>query len=198
MVVSLNEVEALCAKAARGAGCGWGVADDIARAARWMAERQLDWSAPLSRLLGAPRLADHLRPVFHVADLLPGASPGDTWRLEGCEPVWTMAILSVALHAGTLTLDLAWDGGDARLKPGGGVGAQTPWPAFEALGPRSVDITARAGAPALDHVIAATARRRPVPRAAWDALETVAARTYVAASPQSRNAGAGGARVDAE
>ncbi len=193
--MSLNEVEAVSAKAARGAGAGWGVAEDVARAARWMAERGFDWSTPLLRLLDADAAAAHLRPVFHVADLLPGAGPGDTWRLDGCEPVWVAAVLSAALHGRDLGLDLALDTGLARLRADGGV--STAEPVGDLLAPRPVTVTARSPAPPLLHDLPATARRSAVPVNTWHALEAYAARTTVPASARSR-AGAGGGRVDAD
>ncbi len=198
VVASLNEVEALAAKAVRGAGAGWGVADDVARAVRWMAERRFDWSAPLLRLLGDAAGLGRLGGVFEVADLFPGADPGEEWHVGACEPIWAVAILSAALHSGALTLDLAWDGALMRLRPDGGAGARTPWAGLETLGPRSIGIKAGSAMPALPYGMTTAPGRRPVSRAAWDVIESYAARTYVAASARSRTAGAGGERIDAD
>src|SRR5262249_9130674 len=41
MIVSLNEVETTILKAARGAGMAWGLAEEAAQAARWLAARRL-------------------------------------------------------------------------------------------------------------------------------------------------------------
>jgi hypothetical protein len=50
--MSLNEVETLAAKAARGAGLSWGGAEEIGRAARLLARAGRDWPA-LVLALGA-------------------------------------------------------------------------------------------------------------------------------------------------
>ena len=49
--LSLNEVESLCAKAVHGVGYPWGVAADIAKAVRWLAERNLSGLEPLAQAL---------------------------------------------------------------------------------------------------------------------------------------------------
>ncbi|MDM5147915.1 DUF3726 domain-containing protein [Candidatus Persebacteraceae bacterium Df01] len=41
MIYSLNEIETLARKAARGAGLPWGIAEETGVAARWLAARQL-------------------------------------------------------------------------------------------------------------------------------------------------------------
>lgn len=51
MELSLNEVETLAARAARGAGYSWGEADETGRAARWLARAGFDWSRLLRRVL---------------------------------------------------------------------------------------------------------------------------------------------------
>lgn len=48
---SLNEVEALARKAARGAGYEWGLADEAAAATRWLCAQGLDGCAVLSQWL---------------------------------------------------------------------------------------------------------------------------------------------------
>lgn len=194
--VSLNEVEQLCAKAARGMGAGWGVAEDIARAVRWMARRKLNWSAPMLRMVESEAGADRLRPTFHVADLLAAGRPGDSWKIEGCEPIWTLAILSAALQGRDMSLDVAWDGCVARLQAAGSCSTNHPMVPLEALGPRPIVVTAApAAAPAFLNAITVLARRSDVTSTTWQKLQTCAARTYVASSEQSR-AGAGGTRAD--
>ncbi|MGQ3356404.1 MAG: DUF3726 domain-containing protein [Phreatobacter sp.] len=50
--LSLNEVETLAAKAARGAGLSWGGAEEIGRAARRLARAGADWPALVLALDG--------------------------------------------------------------------------------------------------------------------------------------------------
>lgn len=47
MSLSFNEIEAIALKAARGAGVSWGLAEEAAFAARWLAERGFDWAEAL-------------------------------------------------------------------------------------------------------------------------------------------------------
>ena len=54
--LSLNETEELCAKAARGCGHPWGVAYDIAKAVRWLAERGVSGLGALAGLLADDEL----------------------------------------------------------------------------------------------------------------------------------------------
>ncbi len=51
MSLSLNEVEALTKKAARGAGYTWGLAEEAAKATRWLCARDLDGCEALADLL---------------------------------------------------------------------------------------------------------------------------------------------------
>ncbi|KIC41387.1 hypothetical protein RA27_08925 [Ruegeria sp. ANG-R] len=51
MSFSLNEVEATAKRAARGAGYAWGVAEEAAKATRWLCAQGIDGAAELTRLL---------------------------------------------------------------------------------------------------------------------------------------------------
>ncbi|QDG76383.1 DUF3726 domain-containing protein [Labrenzia sp. PHM005] len=53
MTMSLNEVEALAKKAARGAGYPWGGAEEAAMATRWLCARDIDGCLELAELLVA-------------------------------------------------------------------------------------------------------------------------------------------------
>ena len=53
MTYSLGEIEALCLKAARGAGFPWGLAEDAGRAVRWLEARGQNGAAALAGLLSA-------------------------------------------------------------------------------------------------------------------------------------------------
>ena len=44
---SLNEIDSLCQKAARGAGLDWGLAEEAGFAAAWLAARGADGAAAL-------------------------------------------------------------------------------------------------------------------------------------------------------
>lgn len=51
MIYSLSEIDANCKKAARGAGFSWGYAEEIGKAARWLAAYQLPGVALLAQYL---------------------------------------------------------------------------------------------------------------------------------------------------
>lgn len=53
MSYALNEVEATAKRAARGAGYDWGLAEEAAKATRWLCAQGLDGAAVLARLLEA-------------------------------------------------------------------------------------------------------------------------------------------------
>lgn len=55
LTLSLNEIETLCAKATRGAGFSWGLAEDAGRAAGWLTMRGIDGADALLSVLDGSR-----------------------------------------------------------------------------------------------------------------------------------------------
>ncbi|MFT5446023.1 MAG: hypothetical protein ACI9DC_001185 [Gammaproteobacteria bacterium] len=51
MIFSLNEIETMAKRAARGAGLDWGLAEESAKAVRWLAERDLPGAQSRAQLL---------------------------------------------------------------------------------------------------------------------------------------------------
>ncbi|VDC33604.1 DUF3726 domain-containing protein [Pseudogemmobacter humi] len=125
--LSLNEVENLAMKAARGAGLSWGQAEDLGRAARWLAGEGCDWASDLLALLESPDLHDPDRCAatagLGLADRLPALSPGEVIRTGPLSmPRWLLPTLAHAAIAHGATLsgevgDLAFscDAGGLRL-----------------------------------------------------------------------------------
>lgn len=78
--LSLNEVETVAAKAARGAGLSWGGAEEIGKAARAMARAGMAWDEALLAAIGDEAVA--ATPGFELVvldrfapmDLAPGAT----------------------------------------------------------------------------------------------------------------------------
>lgn len=200
MILSLNEVEGTVLKAARGAGLAWGEAEDVAQAARWLAEQAVPWCATLARLL-ADRSA-YARPADRSADstrllcpLMAGLLIGDQLQsdhpltLENVAfPVWllpfaaerTSATRAVALDvdgARTLVLPDRIDG----IPPGQDVALKVRI--------EMVDVGPGARPPA-------RAARATVDPTAWKTLQTLETRTYVPVSEHSRIAGAGAGLTD--
>jgi len=87
MTFSLNEIEATSKRATRGAGYPWGLAEEAAKATRWLCENGFDGAAQLALLLQrdlAKNLSDHVP-----------QDPSMDWQGEGglC-PLATGATLS--------------------------------------------------------------------------------------------------------
>ena len=87
MNLSLNELESLCRKAARGAGFGWGAAEEAGRAARWLASFGLPGpDLLLARLARFDGPGEGGRPCgggnLPVQALSPRSLDGD-WRSAG-------------------------------------------------------------------------------------------------------------------
>jgi len=163
---SLNETQALCRKAARGAGMAWGLADDAGFAARWLEDRGQGGAAQLAALLPdwATRAEAGTCPIRRGtawADL--GQAPTD---LSDPEPLlWPF----LALVAAVTNVAVTWGAGNA-ISPDGGL----------TLSGKTQAVRGRA---APDAATIAT-------------LETFAARTYAPATEASRLAGAGAGTSD--
>ena len=65
---SLNEIEALAKKAARGSGCSWGVAEDAGRAVRWLEARGLPGAEALGTLLRGSKPSETLAIGCAISD----------------------------------------------------------------------------------------------------------------------------------
>ena len=170
--LSFNEVETLAAKAARGAGYGWGLAEDIGRAAAALAREGRDWSGDLLRLLEeAPGFvvsgaAGPRCPALMAAWVADAPPEGELRLADVARPVWL----------------------DALLRLRGEYRAEGDLEAARA------DVVVRRG-----RLPRPPAPGRPVlTRERLEALGALAARTYVPESESSRTRGAGGGRVDDE
>ena len=212
---SLNEVEALTAKAARGAGLPWGLAEDAAYAARWLASFGWPWAGPLLGLLStfAPRpiatdsaagetaLSDPeggaMSPLLcgpALADRAADMPAGSVRLILVAEPLWILPFAAQVSLATRRNVQVRV--GPVRVT----VARHRCWAAAGGLddvaGGRADVICALAPAPS------GTAERSRSDRAQvapgmWDRLAALAARTYVPASASSRARGAGaGLEVD--
>lgn len=193
VALSLNEAEALAAKAARGAGLSWGEAEDLGRAARWLAASGLDWATPLLGLLHSPEERAGLKGLFRAADRLaraPGHGPAGF-----CRPAWGLAVLAATAPDDT-SLSLCGPDFRVRLSPGGLASTDQDPFALAHAPPAEILVDASAGTPPLARLLAPNTRRSAVPAAQMGELGDLAARTYVPASEESRRLGAGGGRID--
>ncbi|WP_181170362.1 MULTISPECIES: DUF3726 domain-containing protein [unclassified Mesorhizobium] len=189
--LSLNEVETLSAKAARGGGFSWGLAEDIGRAARRIAVEDDKWGVAMLSL------AENVQSFAP-----PDPARAARWRKgEADKPAETPLC---PIRTAALLLD---DPLPASALPLAIVGVGLPiW--LDAMLRRSALRVARPVGPATraDVVIEhrpeigqqPTGRRGAIDERTLAALNSFAARTYVPESERSRVRGAGGGRVDDE
>ncbi len=207
MSFSLNEIEATAKRATRGAGYAWGVAEEAAKATRWLCAQDVDGAAELARLLEygfAGAVTGHI----------PAGTQGD-WSGPGtlC-PLMTGALLSDRsdlLHAGPI-----------RIRQLAAPMMLLPFAAHAARNQGSVvtvtcgDFSAATDGAQLavandcpahaDHVEIALGGPLTAPRArqtratpdpaAWKTLNRFAHRTFAPATEESRLLGAGAGLSD--
>ncbi len=207
ITLTLSETQALCAKAMRGAGHPWALADEAGRAAAWLAGHGLPGATLILRLAQGPAGAAPEPAVGHWASPGPlcpvraGVALADHARLpEG--PRGPGLRLGRVVHPGLL---LPFAALTARLAGTGlalhfgadplliGAGGTLSGPAAGLCAMTGADLTL---APAV--VPEGKAPRVPlpnVPATVWQALERLALRTTVPPSATSRG-GAGAAGSD--
>lgn len=209
MICSLNEIEALSRKAARGAGMSWGLAEEAGKAVRWLSDNGFPGPWLLSELLsrndGRPYadLAPHpgsdgiararrgpLCPIIAgalICDRADDLKDGTTLRLgDVAMPLLLAPFACEAARTAGVTLHLSWAG--ATLDFGGSVplvsGDEGALVASETamvtLSRSAGEVTGKFHEGSGREVTNATVR----------ALESYAQRTYAPATAASR-AGAG-------
>jgi len=212
---SINEVEGLARRAARGAGLTWGLAEEAAKATRWLAARRLPCVNLLARHLHTndgvaydavvPDTSDTrwtarsglLCPVITgaaLSDIAKDITAGTRITLDAVAyPLLLSAFLGRAAKASGQGFELRWSGVTILCLPGG--------PCIEAREQGALEIDR-----ATDVTICATTgegqpiERRPeslhVAAEDWAVLKALAARTYVPATVESRMHGAGAGLSD--
>lgn len=208
MSFSLNEVEATAKKAVRGAGYPWGLAEEAAKATRWLCARDVDGCAALARVLTRFDGTDAFSIPIDTEEAIWKAQTGML-----C-PIATGAALSD--RAAVMGLDGVRIGDVAEpimLAPFAALCAQqletivtVAW--TDAVASTDGDQLGVEGSPkaSAKHVAVRTGgvvnrpnRRttRAIPAAkAWDTLNRFAHRTYAPATEESRLKGAGAGLSD--
>ena len=202
---SLNEVEAMAAKAARGAGLSWGLCEDTGKAARWLAACGIDWAPSLVALLAVcdklagpfdsaiDRQVSPLRAGSYFADL--GTSEMELWNVA--HPAWLLPFAArvAALHGRAVRV--GWAGASVIVWS---IGCELVGSTYDLMAPHVATVTWSPLSLGRDETKTAVAlsnrTRSPISIADWHALETLGARTYVPASDQSRAKGAGAGLTD--
>lgn len=177
MNLSLGELEALCRKAARGAGYSWGLAEEAGRAVRWLQARQMD---------GARALADLCECDVRACPSLPNCSEDGPF----CPLVTGAAICD---HAHLL------DQGDWHIGPLAHALLVMP---FVDWAGAECEVTVDAGTVSMTVTKGTVLRLTPqVSRAdlsqdVYQRLNTLACKTYAPATEASRISGAGAGLTD--
>ncbi|MCP1170623.1 DUF3726 domain-containing protein [Limimaricola litoreus] len=216
MICSLNEIEALARKAARGGAMSWGLAEEAGKAVRWLSDNGFPGPWLLAELLRqndgkpycdlAPEQPDGilrarrgpLCPIIAgalICDRADELKAGATLRLhEVAVPLLLAPFAFAASRSAGVALALEWQGVSLLLD--GGVpklAGAAAVPAGAGTGTTSVTLTARDGqAPAWSpatpdrHVSAETFR----------ILESFAFRTYAPATEASRAGAGAGSDMD--
>ena len=190
--LSFNEIVALVTKAARGAGLGWGHAEDLGRAARWLAERSFAWDAALCRLLDAEDVVPRTGRLAAAADWAVQARPGQVRDFDDPrDAIWVLPLASAAIFGTNRGLEISAAGTKVRLSSDGSINGGASFPA-ETDG--AVRIVITPGLPTQARAL----RSRPelMNEEALARLSTLADLTLVPASESSRTKGAGSTRSD--
>jgi len=215
MTFSLNEIETMGKRAARGAGLAWGLAEEAGKAARWLTARGLPGAEALGEVLTRHDGAAYV-------EIAPAGTDG-VWTAPGgrlCPLVAGPALCDCALRlAEGETIELGAIAQPLLLVPYLAGAAKLTGAAFE-LRWADVTVTVTADGLAVDGNRAALALRSvpgvrcrrvretvavsPSPEAnaaavdaeTWSRLGAFAQRTYAPATEASRLVGAGAGLID--
>lgn len=201
MNLATGEFRALVAKATRGAGYPWGLTDDAAFAATWLAARGVDSAALIARVLSrtdgvaTQQLLGPFTPADHASSeraigcpICIGAAVADHGACpDELGPVVEPLLLAPALwllvtRGAAPGYEVTWPGGGALVDADGLSVHGPPGSDEGTVSVRMVSVEVDAARPA---------HRVEVQAADLATLEGLAQRTYAPATEQSRRAGAG-------
>ncbi len=208
MNLSLNEIEATAKRAVRGAGYPWGLAEEAAKATRWLCSRDVDGCLALAGHLDqfdgtnaanrSPKIDDRiwvaengaLCPIATGAALtdLAHEFSGNTVQLgQISQPVLLAPYAAFLALRSKCTVTVEWQDGTFstdgdRLCLTGQVPEQTPWATIRSDGH-------------MDEPNQHCQRANPNPDT-WKQLSDFAHRTFAPATEESRRKGAGAGLSD--
>ena len=214
MTFSLNEIEAMGKRAARGAGLPWGLAEEAGKAARWLAARGFPGPEQLAEILtlNDGKSYDDLAPVSddgewrarldRLCPLVCGAvlcdraaeiASGREYELGPVSrPLLLAPYLAAAAAQAGCAIELSWDGAEIVLTPDG-LSTDTSPDALTVRGTDHVRCRRADGAVAASP---ADPGARTVDAETWARLNAFALRTFAPATEASRLAGAGAGLTD--
>lgn len=199
---TLAEIGATAVKAARGAGCPWGLAEEAGMAVRLLEAHGLPGVAVLARLFDTPRAcacagcngpaACGIAAMARVSDRAHRIAAGEDVRLDAtAAPLLLAAPIALAARRLSARFMVAWPG--VRLTcSGGGISVAAKaedWPAM--ANDIRVSRCEEIGAPRQPDI-----GSRRVPAESWARLQALADATMVPESEGSRARGAGPAQAD--
>ena len=210
MIVSLNEIESLTLKACRGAGLTWGLAEEAAQSARWLASQGIAWDRSLLTLLTrhtetrspicdgrtivSSQAGALLCPIHAGSAIADLAQIGEVWTLRDVlQPIWLLPPILRRAHrdAGLATLstpDSSW-----HLVADGLGSIIRLLSAVDRISSLRLELSHPHQRPeAVYHRLMPVSADEII----WSNLERYAALTYVPASLQSRISGAGAGTSD--
>jgi len=211
MTRSLNETAALCKRAARGAGLRWGIAEEAAWAARWLAGFGLPGPGALASLLAEHEIRGHaalwvrtssevwrgesgalcpLSAGTALADCARelGLSEGREIRMHGVlQPLLLLPFAESAAEVLAHPVKLCWQGVQATCDGTLSIAEAEPG----ALGLSQADVTCCATSERGRAFAEQRLSRHTAPAQVWESLDRFARRTYAPATEASRLLGAG-------
>lgn len=215
MTFSLNEIEAMGKRAARGGGHSWGIAEEAGKAARWLTAQGLPGPEELADILTvnddknydeiAPAsvegewtaAAGQLCPLTAGATLTDRASEiaaGREMHLgPTAQPLLLAPYAAAVAKLANVAVSLTWEGARMAFTPEGGFLIEGDKSAVRA---RSVDAVRCRAAREEVNAPLATETGRAVDAETWSRLNAFAMRTFAPATEASRLAGAGSGLVD--
>lgn len=205
MILSLNEIEATILKAARGAGMEWGLAEEAAQAARWLARHGLRFESILLDILEAapwdaeitlaapwlrPRNAESWLCPIRVGACLLDLAVTPPWGIERVmQPLLLLPFVARLPAPATLAWgDMCLSWGDPKIAPWQ-IGAGAPSRDRAEI----VELAPSATRPDSAAEIRGGVEIDPT---IWPRIQAFEARTYMPASLRSRLSGAGSATGD--
>ena len=132
--LSLSEVQDLCAKAARGAGLDWGLAEEAGFAARWLYARGLDGPASLHNFLEEEGAKNS--PLVVGTTIADRAATVSTVPVQN--PLLMLPFLYLASNELGRTAQLSWRGFQVLVTPTGMIRGNVRELASEALADVSI------------------------------------------------------------
>ncbi|WP_164659075.1 DUF3726 domain-containing protein [Tropicibacter sp. Alg240-R139] len=204
MSYSLNEVEATAKRATRGAGYAWGLAEDAAKATRWLCAHDIDGVGQLARLLSSEsetRLAlAAINGVWAAKGVLcpfrTGCLLSDCAHLLNEQPIEMVQVAApvvlvpfAALAARRLEVVVTVEcDGDVAVTDGQILSMPSQWSEIAETVTIQISGTLPASSPR---------QTRARPNAVdWDTLNRFAHKTYAPATEESRLLGAGAGLSD--